>query len=65
MAGFALTPLRVAGTAGTRDWVAVPGDVACSREKIAGIRTVEEEVHDEVSTKISNNLREGGLRHVD
>lgn len=40
------------------------GDVAAVG-KIAGIRTVEEEVHDEVSTKISNNLREGGLRHVD
>lgn len=33
--------------------------------KIAGIRTVQEEVHDEVSAKISNDLREGRFRHVD
>jgi TRAP-type C4-dicarboxylate transport system permease small subunit len=64
VAGFVLFLLvllallaRVVGLLAGRD--------AAGVGRIAGIRTVEEEMHDEVATEISQNLRERELKHAD
>jgi TRAP-type C4-dicarboxylate transport system permease small subunit len=64
VAGFVLFLLvllallaRVVGLLAVRD--------AAGVGRIAGIRTVEEEMHDEVATEISQNLRERELKHAD